>query len=104
MKKLPTLKIIIYASLQLGEVPLPPEVLLHVRSQRGEEVVAVHEDVDGGVDDGGRDRRAAGHVRRGDPVHEEDGAVVVHVEEGHVVVLAPQDEEYRVLSKLEIKC
>ena len=74
-----------------------------MRSQRGEEVVAVHEDVDGGVDDGGRDRGAAGHVRRGDPVHEEDGAVVVHVEEGHVVVLAPKDEEYRVLSKLEKK-
>ena len=37
------------------------------------------------------------HVGGGDPVHEEDGAVVVDVQEGHVAVLAPQEEEYRVL-------
>ena len=106
-------------SLQPGEVPLPPEVPLHARPQRGEEVVAVHEDVDGGVDDGGGHGGAAGlwwnlhnklhyiifiifyvkdcHVCGGDPVHEEDGAVVVDVQEGHVAVLAPQEEEYRVL-------
>ena len=35
------------------------------------------------------------------PVHEEYGAVVVDVEEGDVVVLAPQDEEYRVLARLD---
>ena len=37
------------------------------------------------------------HVSGGDPVHEEDGAVVIDVQEGHVTVLAPQEEEYRVL-------
>ena len=71
--------------------------------------------MDGGVDDGGGHGGAAGlwcnlhykifisfnikyhHVGGGDPEHEEDGAVVVDVQEGHVAVLAPQEEEYRVL-------
>ena len=109
-------------SLQPGEVPLPPEVPLHARPQRGEEVVAVHEDVDGGVDDGGGHGRTTGlscniyyiififfnikyhHVCGGDPVHEEDGAVVVDVQEGHVAVLAPQEEEYCVLKILFAVC
>ena len=35
--------------LQRGEVPLPPQVLLHLGAQGGQEVVAVHDDVDAAV-------------------------------------------------------
>ena len=57
----------------------------------------VHDDVDGGVDDGAGDGGAAGHVGAADPPQEEHGAVVVDVQERQVVVLAPQREEHSVL-------
>ncbi len=38
--------------LQLGEVPLPPEVLLEAGSEGRQEVVGVHDDVDEGVEQG----------------------------------------------------
>ena len=37
--------------LKLCDVFFPPEVFLHVRPQRGEAVVAVHDDVNTRVDD-----------------------------------------------------
>ena len=43
--------------LHLGEVPLPPEVGLHVGAEGGEGVVRVHHDVDEGVE-----QRAKGFV------------------------------------------
>ena len=39
--------------LQRGEVALPPEVPLHLGAQGGQEVVAVHDDVDAAVGLGG---------------------------------------------------
>ena len=38
--------------LHLGQVPLPPEVRLHVRSKGCEGVVRVHDNVDEGVEQG----------------------------------------------------
>ena len=42
--------------LQGGEVPLPPEVLLHVRPKPGQAVVRVHDDVDEGVQQADEER------------------------------------------------
>ena len=36
--------------LQRGEVSLPPQVLLHVRAERSQEVVRIHHNVDEGVE------------------------------------------------------
>ena len=55
-------------SLESSEVALPAQVLPVLRAEGGHEVVAVHDDVDGRVDDGRRHRRAARHVRSRDPV------------------------------------
>ena len=57
----------------------------------------IHDDVDGGVNDGAGDGGAAGHIGAADPPEEEHGAVVVDVQERQVVVLAPQREEHSVL-------
>lgn len=38
--------------LDLCDVPLPPKVLLHVRAQCGQTVVAVHDHVDNAIDHG----------------------------------------------------
>lgn len=42
--------------LKLGEVPLPPEVLLHLGSETSQEVVGVHDDVDKVVEQNRRRR------------------------------------------------
>ena len=36
--------------LHAGDVPLPPQVLLHVRAERGQAVVRIHHKVNEGVD------------------------------------------------------
>ena len=47
--------------LHFGQVPLPPEVRLHVGPERGEGVVGVHDNVDESVEQG-----AQGLVTTGD--------------------------------------
>jgi len=68
------------SDLQLGEVLLPPEVLLHVGSKRREKVVRVHYDVDKGVETDDERRMAVGADAVPEPAVEHDEAVVHHVE------------------------
>ena len=57
---------------------------MHVRPQRCQEVVGVHDDVDGGVDEGGLHGDPAGHEGDPDPPQAEHGGVVVDVQEGEL--------------------
>ena len=82
--------------LQRGEVPLPPEILLDLGTQAGQEVVAVHYDVDAAVEGRPDHAVSAGKKVDVDPREGDHGAVVVHVQEGQLIVLSPQDEEDRV--------
>ncbi|KAH9392275.1 hypothetical protein TYRP_005348 [Tyrophagus putrescentiae] len=90
--------------LQLGDVPLPPKVGRHLRAQRGQSVVGVHDHVNGRVDDHKRNenvRRTVGpEVQPGKGGHR---GVVVDVQPGDLGVLLPQHEEDRVeeVNKLE---
>jgi hypothetical protein len=53
--------------LELGEVALPPEILLKARAEGGEEVVGVHDDVHNGVEEGAKGLVTAGDKsERGD--------------------------------------
>ena len=72
-------------------------------SERGQEVVDVHDDVDEGVEERAEALVAAGHEATGLPGEEGHDAVVDHVQRRHVVVLLAQDEEERVeeLSELQ---
>lgn len=83
---------------ELGEceVALPPEVLLHVRSEGGEHVVGVHEDVDEGVDDAQESGVSARDEADPDPGADGHHRVVVHVEEGYLPLLLAEDEEHGV--------
>ena len=45
--------------LHLGQVPLPPQVRLHVRTQGGEGIVRVHDNVDESVEQGAQGLMAA---------------------------------------------
>ena len=74
--------------LKLGDSPLP----LGPGSERGEQVVSVHDDVDGGVgDDDCREERLGGV--QGEEAHDQNHGVVVHVEEGEPFDGAAQDDE-----------
>lgn len=76
-----------------GEVLLPPEVLLVLRAQRGQEVVGVHDDVHEGVEEAEEGRVPAGGELHAEPHRHRHHAVVDHVQGGDVVVLLTQDEE-----------
>lgn len=76
-----------------GEVFLPPEVLLHLRSQCCQAIVTVHEDVDGRVDGCTKKCLSTRDPLDTDPPEDKHGAVMVDVEEADLVELLPQDEK-----------
>merc|ERR1712241_292033 len=69
------------SDLEPGEVLLPPQVLLHLGPEAGQEVVAVHEDVDVTVQCGSKHAVAARSKVGHDPSHHDHGTVVVDVKE-----------------------
>lgn len=82
--------------LQRCEVFLPPQVLLHVRADGRQAVVRVHDDVDEGVHQADEEGLSSGQIFDSRPPVEDHGGMVVHVKEGDLVVLLPQDEKDRV--------
>lgn len=82
--------------LQLGEVALPPQVLLHLGTDGGEEVVGVHDDVHDGVHADSEDGMAVAAEVQEQPAAEHDQKVVDDVEERDLRVLLAKDEEHGV--------
>jgi len=74
-------------------VLLPPQVLLHLGSEGGEEVVGVHDDVHEGVDPTDEGTMSAGIVLAGAPADHGHDGVVVHMQEGHLAVVLAQHKE-----------
>lgn len=82
--------------LHSGQVFLPPKVLLHVRTERGQHVVHVHEDVYEGVDDAEKSRVSTGEELYADPAADRHHRVMVQMQERNLPVLFAQHEEHRV--------
>lgn len=78
------------------DVSLPPQILLHVRAEGSQAIVRIHHHVNEGVDQADEERLSSGHVLDSQPPVEDHCGVVVNMEESHLVVLLPQDEEERV--------
>ena len=70
-----------------GYVLLPPEVALHLRSESGEEVVDVHEDVHTGVDEACQELVSAWQPTDVDVGHEGHDGVMNDVKDGDLVEL-----------------
>lgn len=79
-----------------GQMLLPPQVLLHVRSHGGEHVVRVHEDVDEGVDQAQERAMATRKVLDANQAADGHQRVVVDVQEGDLALVLTQHEEDRV--------
>ncbi|KAL1430543.1 hypothetical protein MTO96_014974 [Rhipicephalus appendiculatus] len=86
-----------------GQVLLPPQELTEGRSERGEEVVGVHEDVHERVEAHDEHAVRLRAVRQRQPHVPRDDQVVNDVERAHLFVLLAEHEEHRVgqLGKLE---
>lgn len=82
--------------LQRGEVSLPPKVLLHVRADRSQAVIRVHDDVNEGVYKADEERLSSSHILHSRPPVEDHGAMMVNMKKSQLTVLLPQDEEERV--------
>lgn len=79
--------------LEGGEVLLPPDVLLVLRSHGGDHVVEVHDDVYEGVEEGEEGRVAARCELESHPDRERHNTVVDHVQGRDMLVLLAEDEE-----------
>jgi len=79
--------------LHLGEVLLPPEVLVDLGPEGGHEVVEVHDGVDAHVEETAKHGLAASDIPDPPPGSEGHDAVVDHVKSGEVVELLPEDKE-----------
>ena len=62
-----------------GEVSLPPQVLLHLGSERCEEIVGVHDDVDQGVEGAAEGLVASRQPAAQSPTEDWHDAVVNHL-------------------------
>lgn len=79
--------------LQLRQIPLPLEVGTHLWSERRQQVVGVHDDVDEGVGEPAERHVSTGGQLEEQPRGQRHRRVMVHVESADVRVLLPQDEE-----------
>lgn len=82
--------------LQVGDVLLPPQILLHLRSEGGEEVVGVHDDVHERVDPANEGAMSAGIVLGGAPADHGHHSVMIHMQERHLTIVLAQHKEDRV--------
>lgn len=73
--------------LQRSQVLLPPEVLLELRSHRGEQVVRVHDDVHKGIKQAEEGAVAARSKFDAEPHGHRHAAVVDDVQSGHLAGL-----------------
>lgn len=80
--------------LQAGQVLLPPEEALELRSHGGEQVVRVHDDVHEGVEQAEEGAVAAGRELDAEPHGHRHAAVVDDVQRGHLARLLAQNEEH----------
>ena len=79
--------------LESGEVLLPPNVLLVLRTHGSHHVVKVHDNVDESVEQTEKGRVATGSEADSEPDAHWHDAVVNDVEQGDVLVLFAQNEE-----------
>eukprot|EP00916_Digyalum_oweni_P003390 GHVL01006104.1.p2 GENE.GHVL01006104.1~~GHVL01006104.1.p2 ORF type:complete len:180 (-),score=11.73 GHVL01006104.1:277-816(-) len=89
------------SQLQSGEVFFPPQVWLPVGAKSRQAVVGVHHNVNCRVQQRVEKRLAASNKGHAQPPVEDHGGVVIHVEEGNLPALLPQDKEHRI-SKFNI--
>lgn len=82
--------------LQVGDVFLPPQVFLHLRTKRRQEVVGVHNDVHEGVNTADECAMASREVLGSAPRDEWHHGVVVNMQECHLTFVLAQHEEYGV--------
>lgn len=80
--------------LERGQVLLPPQVLLELRSHCGEQVVRVHDDVHEGVQQAEERAVAARSELHAEPDGHGHAAVVDDVQRGHLARLFPQHKEH----------
>lgn len=82
--------------MQVGDVLLPPEILLHLWSEGRQEVVGVHDDVHKGVDPANEGAVAARIVLGGAPADHGHDCVMIDVQECHLAIVLTQHKEDRV--------
>lgn len=82
--------------LQVGDVLLPPQILLHLRSEGGEEVVGVHDDVHERVDPANEGAMSARIVLGGAPADHGHDSVMIDMQERHLTIVLAQHKEDRV--------
>ena len=88
-----TLPILQFYHLDSGEVLLPPQVLLVLRSQRRHQVVRIHDDVHERVEEAEERGVTAWGELDSEPNRHWHYSMVDHVEGGNVVVFLSQDKE-----------
>ena len=82
--------------LQLGEVPLPPQIRLHPRAKCCQEVVEVHGNMHGTVQEPAECGMASSNKSRTKPNSNWQPSMVDNMEGGEVVILLAKKEEERV--------
>lgn len=82
--------------MQVGDVFLPPQVLLHLGTEGREEVVGVHDDVNEGVYATHKCAMAAGEVFGGTPGDKWHHRMMVYVQEGHLAFILAQHKKYSI--------
>jgi len=79
--------------LHASKIPLPPQILLHVRTEGGQQVVRIHDHVDETIAQRSHVRCTARYKLQHGPSDDGHRGVVVNMEEGDLVVLLACDEE-----------
>lgn len=81
------------SELHLGQVLLPPEILLHLRTQSCQEVVEVHHSVDSHVQETAESCVTPSNKFNSPPSSERHDSMVNYMKCGEVAVFLPQNEE-----------
>lgn len=75
---------------------LPPQVLLHLWPEGGEEVIRVHDDVHKRVDPTNEGAMSAGIILGAAPADHGHHSVMVHMQECHLTIVLAQHKENRI--------
>lgn len=82
--------------LQVCDPVFPPQVFLELWSHSREHIVEVHDDMNEGVDDSNEGAVTAGIIFHATPRNHWHHSVMVQVQESHLIIFLPKNEEYRV--------